>query len=257
VCFDPDSHPPITPIAGGALDGSLVTLQAADGNRFAAFRARAAEPTGAGMLVLPDVRGLFTYYEELALRFAEHGIDSIAIDYFGRTAGVGQRDAAFEYMPHVSQTTWAGLSADIGAGVDALRADPSRVRSVFTVGFCFGGRASFLAGTLGLGLAGDIGFYGWPVGSSRNDTPAPATVADGMEAPILGLFGGADQGIPDSAVSEFRSALEAAGVDHELITYPGAPHSFFDRKAAEFTDASDDAWSRVLAFVRTQTTPAE
>jgi carboxymethylenebutenolidase len=256
VCFDADSHPPIAPIAGGALDGSVVTLEAADGNRFAAYRALAAEPSGAGMLVLPDVRGLFTYYEELALRIAEHGIDAIAIDYFGRTAGIGQRDEGFEYMPHVGQTTWAGLSADIRAGVEALRATPDRVRSVFTVGFCFGGRTSFLAGTLGLGLAGDIGFYGWPVGSSRNDTPAPASVAERMEAPILGLFGGADQGIPESAVTEFQAALEAAGVEHELISYPGAPHSFFDRKAAEFADASDDAWTRVLAFVRSHTTSA-
>ena len=87
MCFDLDSHPPIAPIAGGALDLGALILTAADRNWFAAFRARAAEPTGAGVVILPDVRGLHPYYEELALRFAEHGIDALAIDWFGRTAG--------------------------------------------------------------------------------------------------------------------------------------------------------------------------
>ena len=73
MCFDLDSRPPIAPIAGGALDAERLVLTAADGNRFPAFRARAAEPTGAGIVILPDVRGLHPYYEELALRFAEAG----------------------------------------------------------------------------------------------------------------------------------------------------------------------------------------
>ena len=70
MCFDLDSHPPIVPIAGGALDSAELTLEAKDGNRFRAFRARAAQMTGAGIVILPDVRGLHPYYEELALRFA-------------------------------------------------------------------------------------------------------------------------------------------------------------------------------------------
>ena len=104
MCFDLDSRPPITPIAGGALDSERLLLDAADGNRFRAFRARAAEPTGAGMVVLPDVRGLHPYYEELALRFAEHGVDAVAIDYFGRTAMPTLRIPDFN-MSTVSQAS--------------------------------------------------------------------------------------------------------------------------------------------------------
>ena len=89
MCFDHDSRPPIAPIAGGALDGALVELTARDGNRFAAFRARPSGPARAAVVILPDVRGLHPYYEELALRFAERGVDALAIDWFGRTAGVG------------------------------------------------------------------------------------------------------------------------------------------------------------------------
>src|SRR5213593_805276 len=115
MCFDTDSRPPIAPIKGGALDSRELTLTAADGNRFTAFAARAAQPTGAGIVILPDVRGLHAYYEDLALRFAEQGVAEVAIAYFGRTAGLGRRETGFEYAAHVERTTFAGLSADIRA----------------------------------------------------------------------------------------------------------------------------------------------
>jgi carboxymethylenebutenolidase len=251
MCFDHDSRPPIVPIAGGALDSGELTLTADDDTRFSAFRARAAEPTDTGIVILPDVRGLHPYYEDLALRFAENGVDAIAIDYFARTAGPGRRDAAFEFMAHVGKTTFAGISADIKAAVEYLRSEQGGSLSrVFTVGFCFGGRLSFDAGTLGLDLAGVIGFYGPPIGPGRNDAPAPADVAERMASPVLGLFGAADEGIPASSIATFEAALTAAGVDHRLIAYPGAPHSFFDRKADEFVRSSEAAWEEVLAFVR-------
>jgi carboxymethylenebutenolidase len=255
MCFDLDSRPPIAPIAGGALDAERVTLAAADGNRVAAFRARAAEPTGAGVVILPDVRGLHPFYEELALRFAERGVDALAIDWFGRTAGAEPRGEAFEFMPHVERTTWGGIAADIAAGVAGLRAaDGDRVEpsSVFTIGFCMGGRMSFLAGTLGLDLAGVIGLYGTLVGPWRNDAPAPLDVASSIASPVLGLFGGADTAITAEAITAFDAALDAADIDHQLKSYAGAPHSFFDRKAAEFADASEDAWAKILAFITSQ-----
>jgi carboxymethylenebutenolidase len=252
MCFDLDSHPPIAPIAGGALDSERLVLTAEDGNRFLAFRARAAEPTGAGIVILPDVRGLHPYYEELALRFAEQGIDALAIDYFGRTAGIDTpRDDSFDFKPHVEATTWDGMQTDIRAAAEALRsADDGRVRSLFTIGFCFGGQTSFLTATLGLDLAGVIGFYGPPNRPRDNGMPMPLDEVASMRGPILGLFGGADGGIPPEAIAAFDEALTEAGVEDRLITYPGAPHSFFDRKAAEFADASAEAWDEVLAFVR-------
>jgi len=80
MCFSEDSQPPISPVAGASVEHHALVLTAADGNRFAAFRADAAEPSGDAILVLPDVRGLFGYYEELALRFAEIGVDALALD---------------------------------------------------------------------------------------------------------------------------------------------------------------------------------
>lgn len=250
MCFDADSRPPIAPIAGGAIDAGEMRLAAPDGASFRAYLARAAAPSGAGMIVLPDVRGLHRYYEELVLRFAEAGIDAIAVDYFGRTAPDDDRGDTFASMDHVGRTRYATLRADITAAAAALRADDGdRVRRIHAVGFCFGGRLAYDAATMGLGLAGVIGFYGWPTGRPRNDVPVPVEVVDRMEGRVLGIFGGADEGIGPEAVAEWEAALAAANVPHEIVTYEGAPHSFFDRKHAEFADASADAWRRVLDFV--------
>jgi carboxymethylenebutenolidase len=253
MCFDEDSRPPIPPIAGAAVDGKRIVLQSADGTQFAAFAAQPSQPNGAGMLILPDVRGLHGFYEELALRFAEAGVTAIAIDYFGRTAGVAERGPNFDPTPHVAQLRYEQLLLDAKAARDHL-GEQREVRATFGVGFCFAGRLAFVTATRPeLDLAGAIGFYGVPVGPGRGGLPAPVDAASDMLCPILGLFGGADGGIPPEAVDAFEEALTEAGIDHELVVYPGAPHSFFDRKAAEHADASTDAWRRVLEFVHHHT----
>src|SRR5918992_1420020 len=121
MCFESDSRPPIPVISGAAVSHDDLELPSRDGTRFAAFAAHPDAPSGAGVVVLPDVRGLYRFYEELALRFAERGIAAIAIDYFGRTAGVAKRDDEFPFMDHVAQTTPEGVQADVGAAVVYLR----------------------------------------------------------------------------------------------------------------------------------------
>jgi carboxymethylenebutenolidase len=245
MCFDLDSMPPIPVIAGAAVSHDDLVLEASDGNRLAAFAAHPDEGSTAGVVVLPDVRGLYRFYEELALRFAERGLEAVAIDYFGRTAGVAKRDDEFPYPEHVAQTRQAGIQADVGAGVAYLRG--RGVATVFTVGFCFGGRNSWLAATGGHGLAGAAGFYG-SLGE-RNGEPGPIDRASEMACPILALQAGEDQNITAEQNQAFAEALAAAGVEHELVTYADAPHSFFDRKFDEYADASEDAWNRILEFV--------
>jgi carboxymethylenebutenolidase len=245
MCFDLDSEPPVPRIAGAAVSHDDLVLEAEDGNRFAAFLALPDGAATTGIVVLPDVRGLYRFYEELALRFAERGLVAIAFDYFGRTAGVEKRGDDFDYMPHVRQTTPEGVQADVGVCVRNLR--DLGCASVFTVGFCFGGRNSWLAAAAGHELAGAVGFYGMP--AQRDGSPGPTQRAGEMACPILALQAGDDQNITHEVNVEFERALRQAGVEHELVEYEGAPHSFFDRKHEEFAEASDDAWGRVLAFV--------
>jgi carboxymethylenebutenolidase len=258
MCVDADSRPPIPPIAGGAADARDFRLTSADGTRFMAHAARAASPTGAGMVVIPDVRGLHPYYKELADRFAEVGVDAVAIDFFARTAPTDDRGESFDFMAQVPQTKPDALQADIAAAVAHLRGrEGGQVRAVFSVGFCFGGALSYLQAASGVGYAGVIAFYGWPLGLSRwPDRPKPIDAVPRYTCPVLSLFGGADEGIPQSAVDQFDAACRRAGVRHEFTVYPGAPHSFFDRKQTEFRDASADAWRRVQEFVRRNTAAA-
>ena len=249
MCFELDSLPPIPALSGGApVRFADLTLEAADGALFAAFAALPDEPGPAGVVVLPDVRGLYRFYEELALRFAERGHPAVAIDYFGRTAGVSKRDDEFPYMEHVARTTPDGIQLDTRAAVEHLRSPQGgSCTTVFTVGFCFGGRNSWLAAAGGHGLAGAIGFYGST--GERNGAPGPVQRAAEFEAPILALQAGADEHILPEHNAAFEAALEAAGVEHELVVYEGLPHSFFDRRNEEYAEASADAWDRVLAFI--------
>jgi carboxymethylenebutenolidase len=245
MCFDADSLPPIPVLSGAAVSHDDLVLSSSDGTEFAAFSARPDGPIEACVVILPDVRGLYRFYEELALRFAERGYAAIAIDYFGRTAGVAKRSDDFEYMPHVGETKPELVQADVASAVEHLRG--LGCESVFTVGFCFGGRNSWLAAASGHGLSGAVGFYGYP--TERNGVLGPAERAGELEAPILALQAGDDQNITKERNDAFEAALTAAGVDHEIVVYEGAPHSFFDRKQEEFATASDDAWARTLRFI--------
>lgn len=240
MCYSDDARPPLPPISGAAADSGDFRLTSADGTSFAAHFARASKPSGAGMVVLPDVRGLHHFYKELADRFAEAGIDAVAIDYFARSTTDDVRDEAFEYRPHIEATTPETVDADIRAGVEWLRSkDGGAVRSVFTVGFCWGGSTSWRQSATQPGLAGVIGFYGVP---SR----AEAWIKD-FKAPILVFIAGQDF-TPVEASQEFvRQAAERVPVESQV--YEGAPHSFFDRTFKEHAEASADAWRRILDFV--------
>lgn len=243
MCHSDDSRPPLPPISGAAADQGDIVLTASDGNNFGAYFARAAEPTSAAMIVMPDVRGLHHFYKELAQRFAEAGIDSVAIDYFGRTAGIGDRSEGFEYMPHLEKTTPDNVREDVAAAVAYLKSkDGGSVKSVFTDGFCWGGSSSWNQSASGLGLNGCIGFYGRP--------PRSEPFISKMKAPLLLLIAGADGATTPEQNKEFLRKLAAARVPHESHVYDGAPHSFFDRSFAQWKDAGDDAWRRMLEFVK-------
>jgi carboxymethylenebutenolidase len=250
MCYDADARPPLPPIRGAAVDAGELTLTSADGTHVAAYAARAGEASGAGIVILPDVRGLHPFYEELALRFAEAGVDAIAIDYFSRTAGTGRRGADFDYASHVPLTRHETLNADVSAAAAHLRSTRGgAVERLYTIGFCFGGRLSYLQAASGIGADGVIGFYGWPVGANRAGLPAPADEAPRFTCPVLAIWGGADEGIGPEVVATYDEAMDRAGVTHTTVVYPGAPHSFFDRRSSEHAAASADAWDKVLGFM--------
>jgi carboxymethylenebutenolidase len=254
MCYPPGARPPdvpldlLPPMIGGSGGEDLI-LTSSDGTKFRGYLARASDGD-AGVIIAPDVRGLHPFYEELAERFASAGVHAIAFDYFGRTAEADRRPDDFEFMPHVARMTPKGAFADVAAARAELE-KRTKARRIFVVGFCFGGRLAFLSSAEPPGLAGVVGFYGRLRKREGESWPAAPEEAERMSAPVLGLFGEDDASIPASDITAFDGALTRANVRHALKTYPGAPHSFFDRTYREHEAECDDAWRRVLAFMKT------
>jgi carboxymethylenebutenolidase len=231
---------------GGSTDETDLMLTAADGNRFRAYAARAATPSGAGVVVIPDPRGVHPFYKDLVRRFAQAGVDSVVIDYLDRTAGMAERPDGFDLRAAIGKTTPDAIAADVAAGIAYLRSPAGgAAASVFTVGFCFGGAQSWRQSAAQPGLSGSIGFYGVP---SRVRDVIPQ-----MRAPLLLLLAGNDQATTQEDFAQFDAELTKAGVPHRKVVYEGAPHSFFDRTFEEHKDASADAWRQMLAFIKEHT----
>jgi carboxymethylenebutenolidase len=250
MCHEPEARAPLPPIAGASdvARTADIVLTSSDGTELLAFEALTSREGAPGIVILPDVRGLHPFYKDLAARFAEAGVHAVAIDHFGRTAGTADRPDDFDHRPHVERTTPDGVARDVYAGMKRVSAETAAPR-LYTVGFCFGGRKSFNQSARQEGLDGVIGFYGFPQRFGDDDEDPPIEIVSEYDSKVLGLFGGADGGIPVSAVAAFREALDGEGVPNELVVYDGAPHSFFDRRSEEYSDVCEDAWSRILAFV--------
>ena len=239
MCFTNDQRPPDPPRSSDVGEHGRLELTGADGNRFAAYDAVPVTPRGASLILLPDIRGMHPYYTDLALSFAHAGVDVVALDPYGRTAGTGPRGADFDFMPHAKALEPAQVLADARAAAGRLRErsdDP-----VFTLGFCKFGAESWRLSATDIRAAGCIGFYGMPAGVLR-DVAA-------MTAPLLVLAAGADQATPPEGNQAFDRVLTEAGKEHEYVMYEGAPHSFFDRSFGDWTSACEHAWVRMLGFI--------
>lgn len=238
MCHSTDSRPPAPPIIGPVAEHGPIVLESADGASFGGYQAIPGEPNGASVVVLPDIRGLHPYYEDLVVRFAEAGFLAAGLDYFGRTAGIGDRGDGFGWKPHLDMTTSEQIEADVAetlAHLQTLGDGPA-----FTVGFCFGGSQSWRLAGSDLPLAGCIGFYGRPA--------LLGDVESRLAKPILMLVAGADAATPLEDSKAFAERLRAQGTPVTIKAYEGAPHSFFDRAYQDWAEACADAWRQILTF---------
>ncbi|GIG62220.1 carboxymethylenebutenolidase [Longispora fulva] len=242
MCLDGDAPTSSAP-------DPLIDLTSADGSRFGAYLAGAEEPTGARLVLLPDVGGMRAPFRNLARRFARTGADVLVIDYYGRTLGPGARGE--EYDPAINDSFDRELVlADLAAAVAHLRAAGDG--PVYAAGFCIGGANALYAGTADLGLAGVIGICPY-VGAMGASAALPDDFGSGIRVPVLGLFGGADTEVPASVHENLERHLAAVDVPHEIVVYPGQPHGFiewdhFGRDG--HAEAAADAWARIAAFLK-------
>ncbi len=235
MCHPPGARPPdvptdLLPISGGA-GGEDIILTSEDATRFRAHLAKAGEG-------------------DRGERFASAGVHAIALDYFGRTGGTTRRGDDFEYRGHLAKTKTTTIQADVASAIGHLRG-ATDARRIYVLGFCMGGRQAFFASAEHVELSGVVGFYGRLSTREGEEGTAPKDRAPRMRAPVLGLFGGADPSIPAGDIEQFDHALRDARVEHHFVTYPAAPHSFFDRTFSEHQEACADAWRRALGFIKT------
>src|SRR6476469_2669390 len=244
MCHDHDSRPPAPPRTGAVAERGVLTVTSADGTEFSAAYAAPAAEARVGVVLLPDIRGLHPYYVALAERFAEAGAATVAIDYFGRTAGVcdesGTRPEDFDWKTHIPQTTEVGIDGDITAAIEYLRGRTRADLPVITVGFCFGGSHSWRQSGGQLDLAGCAGFYGKP--------SVVGEAAGRAHLPTVMLIAGADAATPVADQLQLADTMRTAGAEVDAVVYDGAPHSFFDRAFGEWADACREAWEHVLAL---------
>ena len=201
MCYGDEARPPAPPVVGPVAEHGDLVLRSTDGTAFGAYRAHPVTPSNRAVVILPDVRGLHGFYKELALRWAEAGLHAVAIDYFGRTAGVGPRDDGFPFQEHREKVEFANVAQDVSAAIGWLR-ETTDVSAVFTVGFCFGGAMSWRQAAAGDDLAGAIGFYGVP---SR-----VGELTDAITAPLLILAAGKDF-TPVADVEAFAARVRERG----------------------------------------------
>ena len=242
MCHDDASRPPAPPRSGEVADRRTLVLEAADGNRFAAASATPSVPARVGVVVLPDVRGLHPYYVALTERLAEAGLAAVALDWFGRTAGLpedGVRGEDFAWQDEIARTTPAGIDADVTAAVAHLRGQAHADLPVVVVGFCFGGSHAWRLSGADVDVAGCVGFYG---------RPSMVETVDAARRPTVMLIAGADAATPVDESLELAARMRAAGADVDAVVLDGAPHSFFDRSFAEHALACATAWEHLLAL---------
>ena len=207
------------------------------------------------ILVAMEIFGLHEYIKDVTRRLAKLGAFAVAPDYYFRK-GVDLTKLAEmqQLMPIVNAKPDAELVADLNAAADWAKSQGGDIGRLGIVGFCRGGRTVWIYAANNSNVKAGVAFYGPLVDApgQKSNWPKSATeLAPDMKAPVLGLYGEADQGIPVAQVEAMKAALQAAGKKAEFKTYPGAPHGFHaDYRPSYRKDAAEDAWNQLIAWFK-------
>ena len=236
------------------LDAGEVKIPVSDGT----IPGYQAKPEGAGpfptVLVIQEIFGVHEHIKDVCRRFAKLGYLAVAPEMYARQGDVSKITDINQLIGQVvSKVPDAQVMSDIDATVAWAKATGKGDTTKLAItGFCWGGRVVWLYTAHNPQIKAGVAWYGRLVGNKTELTPTqPIDVVADLHAPVLGLYGGADQGIPVSTIDEMKAKLAEAKKPAEFIVYPDTPHAFnADYRPSYRKDAAEDGWKRLLAWFR-------
>lgn len=242
----------ITTSADGLVAGEVKI--AVQGGDMPAYRAM---PVGAGpfptVLVVQEIFGVHEHIRDVCRRFAKAGYFAVAPELYARQGDVSKLASIDDIIKVVSQVPDAQVMDDLDHAVAWAKASgKANTDKLGITGFCWGGRITWLYAAHNSSLKAGVAWYGRLVGDAKPLTPKhPVDLAAELKAPVLGLYGGADTGIPLDSIEKMRAALKAAGKAGEIVVYPEMPHGFHaDYRPSYRKEAAEDGWKRLLAWFK-------
>jgi carboxymethylenebutenolidase len=246
----------VTPSDG--LTAGVVKVKTKDGKEMDAYRAMPATGQGFGtILVVQEIFGVHAHIADLCRRFAKLGYYAIAPElYFRQGDPKSITDVQALLREIVAKVPDEQVMGDLDATVDFAKGEgKADTAKLGITGFCWGGRIVWLYAAHSSALKAGVAWYGRVVGDSTANTPKhPVDIAKDLKAPVLGLYGGADTGIPNDTVDRMRAALKAgspAAQKSQIDTYPDTPHAFnADYRPSYRKEQAEDAWKKALAWFK-------
>jgi carboxymethylenebutenolidase len=205
------------------------------------------------VLVVQEIFGVHEHIKDVCRRFAKIGYMAIAPELYARQGDVSKLKSIDEIRGVVSRVPDEQVMSDLDATVDyAQKSGKGDVAKLGITGFCWGGRITWLYAAHSKRLKAGVAWYGRVTGEPSELFPKhPVNVAADLQAPVLGLYAGKDQGIPLTGVEQMREALQAAKVENEIVVYPDAQHGFHaDYRPSYKEDDAKDGWNRLQAWFR-------
>jgi carboxymethylenebutenolidase len=242
----------ITTDANG-LEAGEVKIKTADGD-IPAYRAMPV--TGSSLpviIVVQEIFGVHEHIKDVCRRLAKMGYFAIAPEMYARQGDVSKLKSIDEIRPVVAKVPDKQVMADLDAAVAFAKASGKADTAKLAItGFCWGGRITWLYSAHNPGVKAGVAWYGRLVGDASEMTPKhPVDIAANLKAPVLGLYGGADSGIPVDTVEKMKAACAAASKSCEITVYPDTPHAFHaDYRPSYREAAAKDGWAKLTAFLK-------
>jgi len=249
----------VEPIAQTAIHTDAQGLEAADASiavRDGTIAAYYAKPAGKSnlpiVLLVHEIWSVHEYFRDLCRRLAKLGYLAVAPDLFGRQGDPAKLERDEIFAKIVSRVSDAQVISDLDAAATWAAAHGGDANRLGITGFCWGGRITWLYAAHNAKLKAGVAWYGKVEGPADELKPRhPIDVARDLKAPVLGLYGGADAGIPNDGVDRMRDALKRAKKPSEIHTYPDMPHAFHAEYRPSYRQGpAQDGWRRMLEWFR-------